>query len=189
VLKNFLTSLILITCLNASAMTQGDVTLPDVETVQNHVLTLNGIGFRKATFFKVKVYAAGLYLEKKSKNSDEIINSTGPKKVVMKFLRNVPASDVKSAWDKSFKSLCEAQPCASIEADIKKLKEAMDDVKEGDLMAYTFGPDSIEISLRGEKKAQISTQASRGLLGQLVLKTWIGANPPNSELKEGLLGL
>lgn len=184
-LRNFLTSLVLIVSLNASAMTKDDTTLPDADTFQSHALVLNGIGLRKATFLKLKVYAAGLYLEKKSQNSDEIINSPGVKKVVMKFIRNVSAGDVKGAWEKSFKSLCESEQCDSIQADIQKLKDAMEDVKEGDTMIYGFGPSHLEVSIRGEKKAEIPT----GLLSKLVLKTWLGPNPPNSELKEGLLGL
>jgi hypothetical protein len=166
-LKHLFTGLAFFVSLNALALTQDDITFPDAEKVQNHPLVLNGIGFRKATFLKIKVYAAGLYLEKKSQNSDEIIKSTGSKKVVLKFLRNVSVEDVRGAWEKSFKSLCETEKCDSIQADIQKFK------------------DSIEIEIRGVKKAQIPA----GLLTQLVLKTWIGPNPPNSELKEGLLGL
>jgi hypothetical protein len=184
-LKHLFTGLAFFVSLNALALTQDDITFPDAEKVQNHPLVLNGIGFRKATFLKIKVYAAGLYLEKKSQNSDEIIKSTGSKKVVLKFLRNVSVEDVRGAWEKSFKSLCETEKCDSIQADIQKFKDAMEDVKEGEFMSYSFSPDSIEIEIRGVKKAQIPA----GLLTQLVLKTWIGPNPPNSELKEGLLGL
>ena len=187
--KNILISLLFFVSLSASAMIKDSVTLPDTETVQNHALVLNGMGFRKATFLKLKVYAAGLYLEQKSQNSEEIINSPGVKKVVMKFMRNVSVGDVRGAWDKSFKALCDAK-CNSTQPDIQKqiqrLQDAMEDLKEGDIMSYTFGPDQLEIAIRGEKKTQIP---AAGLLAQLVLKTWIGANPPNAELKEGLLGL
>ena len=178
-------SLVFLGSLSALAMTKDDATLPDAETVQDHALVLNGMGLRKATIFKLKVYAAGLYLEKKSQNSDEIINSPGVKKVVMKFLRNVSAGDVRGAWEKSFKNLCDTSQCDSIQADIQKLKDAMEDMKEGDVMTYTFSPDHLDVAIRGEKKAQVPA----GLLAKLVLKTWIGPNPPNSELKEGLLGL
>ena len=164
-------------------MTKDNATLPDVDMVQSHPLVLNGIGFRKATFLKFNVYVAGLYLEKKSQNSDEIVNSPGFKKVVMKFLRNVSAGDVKGAWEKSFKNLCDSQ-CDSIQADIQRLKDSMEVVKVGDVVTYSFAPDHLEITLR-DKKIQLPA----GLLAKLVLKTWIGPNPPNSELKEGLLGL
>jgi len=187
-LKNILISLVFFISLSALAMVKEGATLPDTETVENHALVLNGIGFRKATFLKFKVYAAGLYLEKKSQSSDEIMSSNGVKKVVMKFIRNVSAGDVRKAWDTSFKNLCDAQ-CEAIQPDIQKqiqkFKDIMEDLKEGDVMSYTFGPEHLEVVIRGEKKAQIPT----GFLAQMVLKTWIGPNPPNAELKEGLLGL
>ena len=67
-------------------------------------LILNGLGIRKATVFKVKVYVAGLYLESQSANPVEIINSAQNKKIVMKFLRDVSSKKIRNAYVKGFES-------------------------------------------------------------------------------------
>src|SRR4051812_36731362 len=61
-------------------------------------LRLNGTGIRKATIFNVEVYAAGLYLEQKSLNALEILNSKSVKIIEMKFLRDVSSDKMKDAW-------------------------------------------------------------------------------------------
>jgi hypothetical protein len=42
------------------------VTLPDQAMVEARTLVLNGMGLRKATWLRVKVHVAGLYLEEMS---------------------------------------------------------------------------------------------------------------------------
>ncbi|MCU0242644.1 MAG: chalcone isomerase family protein, partial [Vicinamibacteria bacterium] len=49
------------------------ITMPDSIVVEQTPLFLNGLGLRQATFLKVDVYVAGLYLPVKSANPDEII--------------------------------------------------------------------------------------------------------------------
>src|SRR5688572_15625070 len=83
-------------------------------------LILNGVGTRTATFLKVKVYEAGLYLPKKSQNAQEIINSPELKRVDMEFLRHVSAKDIQNAWTESFRKNCEPN-CSSIEESVKQL--------------------------------------------------------------------
>ncbi len=51
------------------------VTLPDQVTVEGRTLSLNGLGLRQATWLKVNVYVAALYLETKSSESEAIIAS------------------------------------------------------------------------------------------------------------------
>ncbi len=60
------------------------VTLPDQVTVESRTLVLNGMGLREATFLKVDVYVAGLYLERKSSAADEIVSSDQAKRLVEK---------------------------------------------------------------------------------------------------------
>ena len=68
----------------AHAITEFPPTMP----AESRTLSLNGVGTRKATIFKVKVYDAALYLEKKSKNAEEILDSNQIKRVDMFFLRD-----------------------------------------------------------------------------------------------------
>jgi len=52
-------------------------------------LTLNGAGLRKRAIFKV--YAAGLYVGKKSTDAAAIVNDKGPRRVSLRMLRDVDA--------------------------------------------------------------------------------------------------
>ena len=68
------------------ADTLADVTLPETMTVGNKTLVLNGMGVRSKFF--VKVYVAGLYLEKKSGDASAIIQADAAKRIVLQFIRS-----------------------------------------------------------------------------------------------------
>ena len=51
------------------------VKVPDSVKAGGTDLVLNGLGIRKATFLKVKVYVAGLYLPQKSGDAGKIIGA------------------------------------------------------------------------------------------------------------------
>ena len=80
------------------AKTLAGVTMPDTKMVGGVALKLNGLGMREATMFKVDVYVAGLYVEKTSASAKELLEATGPKELVLKFVRNVSAADLSGAW-------------------------------------------------------------------------------------------
>ena len=62
------------------------VTHPGKTVAGGAELTLNGLGLREATVFNVDVYVAALYLEKRLSSGQEILDSSGPKKLVLKFV-------------------------------------------------------------------------------------------------------
>src|SRR5256885_10815848 len=88
----------------AVAGERGGVTMPDTVTVEGKNLVLNGMGIREATVFNVKVYVAGLYVEKKSQAADELIRSEQVKRLDLVFVRDVDHDDVVEAWHKGFKN-------------------------------------------------------------------------------------
>jgi hypothetical protein len=166
------------------AATLDGVTLPDTAQVGKTQLTLNGMGTRKATFFKVKVYVAGLYLETQSQNPQEILDSKKTKKLVMSFVHDVPASKLSDTWKESFESHCKPD-CEAMKPSLQKLSSMMQEMKTGDKMQFTFLPQGLEVHVKGEPPQKIeSAQFQRFLLS-----IWLGSNPPNEDLKKGLLGL
>ena len=82
----------------SAGMLQG-VTLPDTATVAGKRLVLNGMGMRQATFLKVDVYVAGLYLEQPSSDPGLILQSKQTKQIVLKFVRDVGRGDIVKAWN------------------------------------------------------------------------------------------
>lgn len=63
------------------------VTFPGTKVVDGKTLTLNGVAYRKALGF-VKVYVSGLYLEKKSTDAVEVIESEQVKHLYTHYLTN-----------------------------------------------------------------------------------------------------
>jgi hypothetical protein len=169
--------------LMGGAAAKADPTFPPTVTVENHSLVLNGMGTRKATIFKVKVYNAALYLEKRSSNSQAILDSTGFKRVDLSFLRNVDRGKISEAWQEGLDKNC-GSDCTATKPQTAQLLSFMADMKEGDTMAFVFSPEHLEVWVKGQRAGAINGATFE----RIVLSTWLGPNPPNPELKEGMLG-
>ncbi|MES2965565.1 MAG: chalcone isomerase family protein [Bdellovibrionota bacterium] len=139
-------------------------------------LILSGVGTRKATIFKVKVYDAALYVEDKAKID---VNDASLKVARMEFLRDVSTDDVKKAWEEGLAKTC-GNPCA---LDFKEFLANVREAKKGQFNQYTLRSDRVTVDQGGTT----NEYAQKGL-ASAILKTWIGDSPPNPELKEGMLG-
>lgn len=159
------------------------VKLPDQVTVQGKTLKLNGTGLRQATFLKINAYAAGLYLENTMHDGDAIATSDQLKSIEMVFMRDVSAKQMSDAFQEGFDKNCVAD-CARLKPDIGKLQGLLKDMKKGEAMAFHFLGDGVDLLIRGQKAGKIGDKA----FSHQLIRCWIGKNPPNSELKEGLVG-
>jgi hypothetical protein len=176
-------ALLAVTISRASAAEISGVKLPDQVTVAGKSLKLNGAGLRQATILKVNVYAAGLYLEKPSGDGEAIANSDQAKSIDMVFMRDVSAKQMADAFGEGFEKNCVAG-CAELKPFIGKLQALMKDLKKGDTMAFHFSSDGVDVMIRGQKMGSVGDKA----FSRQLIRCWIGKNPPNSGLKEGLLG-
>jgi hypothetical protein len=139
-------------------------------------LSLLGVGTRKATIFKVKVYDAALYVEDKAKVD---ANDESLKVVRMEFLRDVGADDIRKAWQEGLAKTC-ANPCA---LDFKEFLANVRDAKKGEFHQYVLRSTGVTVDQGGK-----TNEYKQKGLAAAILKTWIGDSPPNPELKEGMLG-
>ncbi len=172
----------LVSIIELQAASLAGVTLPDTEQVGGTKLVLNGLGLR--TKYMVKVYVAGLYLEQKSSDANAIIKTDAPKQIVMKFLHGASKSQMTDAFDESFK---DNSPDAvkTMKPDIDRLLGALDAVKTGDTMVYTYVPGTgTTMSINGQEKVKIAGSA----FAPVLLSVWFGPKPPNADLKKGMLG-
>ena len=185
--KLFLASIALIALTlgadHAIAAEISGVKLPDQVTVQGETLKLNGTGLRQATILKINAYAAGLYLKNGMHDGEAIANSEQPKSIEMVFMRDVTAKQMSDAFQDGFDKNCIAG-CAELKPYIPKLQGLMKDMKKGETMAYHFLDDGVEVMIRGQKVGKVGDKA----FSHQLIRVWIGKNPPNSELKEGLVG-
>jgi len=158
------------------------VALPDTVQVGGTTLVLNGLGLRKK--FVVKVYVAGLYLEQKSSDPGAIIQADAPKRIVMQFLHGVSKNQLADAFDESFNNNA-PDARKTMKADIDRLLGALEPVKEGDQMVFTYIPGTgTTLAINGQEKLTIATPA----FGPVLFSVWLGPKPPNEDLKKGILG-
>lgn len=165
------------------ADTVAGVSLPDTITVGNKTLVLNGMGVRSKFF--VKVYAAGLYLEKKSADANAIIQSDAAKRMVLQFIRSeVTREQMTEAFDEALKNNG-PDKAASLQSEIGQFLKALETMREKEQFVVTYLPGAgTTVTVRGKDKVTIPGAA----FGQLVFSMWLGPKPPNSDLKNGLLG-
>jgi hypothetical protein len=91
---------------------------------------------------------------------------------------------VSKAWNEGFEKNCEPD-CEAHKASLEKLKGFMtSDVKEGDSMTLNFLPDKVILLLRGKLAGTVEAKG----FAKTLLRVWLGKNPPNEALKEGLVG-
>lgn len=165
------------------------VKMSDDLSVESKKLVLNGMGLRKVTKFgiPVKVYVAGLYLEKKNNDSDAIIKNDEVKKLILHFVRQVDRDALIDAFRASYEDGCTFE-CDKKSEQFSKIKENIVSVRQDNEIAFTFAKDKIEIDTNGPnaKKATVEdANLSRNMLSLFINKK----KPPTEELRKGLLGL
>ena len=160
------------------------VDFPERVQVNGTDLHLNGLGMRKATFLKVNVYVAALYVPRTSHDPQPLIDPGTPADLTLRFVRNVGAGDLKNAWKEGFEKVAKDQ-MSSLGARVNMLNSWMSDIKTGQTLSFVRLPGTgVEVSVNGAVKGTITgDDFSRALLS-----IWLGAEPPNPELKAGLLG-
>jgi len=146
------------------------------------VLLLNGAGVRTKVVFRV--YAAGLYAEKRSGGAEELISSVQDKVMELAFLRSVDGPAVAEAMDQGFrKNSAESLP--ALKERLEKFRLLIPDLKKGDrlLFAYTAGK-SVAVEVNGRKMGEIEGKD----FADALFRCWLGKAPADKELKRGLLG-
>ena len=160
------------------------VSFPEQVTVQGQPLVLNGLGIRKATFLRIKVYVGALYLAHPSADAAGILAADQPSEIVLHFLWHVTTGQLREAWRDGFRQSAPAALTA-LRARIATLNGWMHGIGSGQSMAFVHLPgQGIEYLLNGVPQGSISGEDfARAFFG-----IWLGARPPGHALKAGLLG-
>jgi hypothetical protein len=169
---------------SALGATCRDAQFPDTVKVSGADLVLNGLGIRKATLLRIKVYVGALYLPRKSGDAAAILGTNGRWRLVLHFLRDVDASDIRDAFQEGFQKAA-GDKLGALQQPIAALNAQMVDFKSGQSLTFTRDPATgVTVDVNGKGG---STIASADFAGAL-LAIWIGPKPPNEDLKTGLLG-
>jgi hypothetical protein len=160
------------------------VSFPDQLQVEGSSLSLNGLGLRLATMLKVKVYVAALYVAKTSSDPGALLASSAPSELILQFVRDVGADDIRKGWEEGFEKNSKAQ-LPALKERIAMLNGWMADVKSGQRLTFVHKPGAgIEVNVNGAVKGTVKGDD----FAKAFLSIWLGGDPPNSEIKAGLLG-
>jgi chalcone isomerase-like protein len=160
------------------------VNFADQVQVDGSALSVNGLGLRLATALKVKVYVAALYVTKTSTDPNAILAANTPSELILHFVRNVGADDLRKAWSEGFEKNARDQ-LPALKERIATLNGWMADVKTGERLTFIHKPGAgIQVDVNGALKGTVPGED----FAKAFLSIWLGANPPNPEVKAGLLG-
>jgi len=160
------------------------VNFPDQAQVDGSNLTLNGLGLRQATAFKVNVYVAALYVAKTSSDPNALLASNAPSELILQFVRNVGADDLRKGWSEGFEKNSKDQ-LPALKDRIATLNGWMADVKTGEKLTFIHKPGTgLQVDVNGAVKGTIKGDD----FAKAFLAIWLGADPPNPEIKAGMLG-
>ena len=155
-------------------------------TLAGSELLLNGTGVRAVAWFKG--YAAGLYLRTPSRTAAQALAQSGPKRLQMRLLQDVPAAEFVKAFRKGVERNtppAELPQLAERMASFEALVSALGQVRKGDLVNLDLEPGrgtvfSVNGTLRGEVIAGEDFFAA-------LLRSFVGDRPYDGKLKAGLL--
>ena len=168
----------------AFAATCPEVNLPVKVMVGKTNLVLNGIGLRKATFFSVKVYVAGLYLPQKSVDAKKILNTNQSWKLVLHFVRDVDSDDFHDALVEGFENATDGN-VEAMRPQIDAINALVPDLKVGDRLTFNHEAGrGISVNFNDSSNSIVDGTD----LAATLLTIWLGEDPPNEDLKTGLLG-
>ena len=115
------------------------VQFADTADLDGQSLMLNGLGIRKATFLKVKVYVAGLYVPQMSKSAEDLLSKDQAWRLHLAFVRDIDAPDIRDAWQEGFETNA-ASSVKALRERIETLNGWMTDLKEGDSLSFEYRP-------------------------------------------------
>ena len=160
------------------------VTIPESVQLENRNLNLNGAGIRTKLFFDI--YIGALYLEQKSSDAKEIINSNGTKRIVMHFLYDeVSREKLINGWNEGFEK-------NQSKEQMGLLRERLDQFNALFATAYKDNRIIFDLLSDGLSKVQINGTDTGQIAGadfqQALLAVWLGKKPADKGLKQSLLG-
>lgn len=171
----------------AAAATLEGLQFEDQARVANRDLRLNGLGVRAVFIFKA--YVAGLYLGDKVSTGQEAVRYPGPKRLQLRMIMEIGSEDVKKALvDGMRKNVSEAQWAGMQEraAEFSRTIDAIGVTRPGDTINLDYAPD------RGMTLAVNGVPRGGAISGQdfynALLEIFVGDNPVDTRLKNGLLG-
>jgi hypothetical protein len=148
---------------------------------------LNGAGIRYRGPFKV--YAAGLYLGRKSALPEELLAAAGPKRMAVTMLRDIDASELGKLFVRSVEDNMDRASFSRLIPGLMRMSQIFTDHKKlaaGDGFTIDWVPGvGTVISVRGVPQGEPFREPE---FFTALMRIWLGPVPADWQLKEQLLG-
>ena len=149
-------------------------------------LALNGAGLRK--LFLADVYVIGMYFSERTTSAETAIDSTGPKRIALTFMRDVTAESLVEALYEGVRDSSGATEFTSLKASADALSAIMLPLriaKKGDIVALDYVPDAgAQVVVNGRAVGRPVPDRN---LYRALLRIWLGDAPVDAKLKRALL--
>jgi hypothetical protein len=157
------------------------VALHDTVDVAGQALRLNGAGLRTRFFFKV--YVVGLYLPRPTHSAVDVLQTDGPRRIVLHLLRALDGPEIAHAIAEAFASNAGgAMP--RLRERLTRLEAMFPGVQPGDTIELTMADGRTAVAVNGTTRGTIDgADFARALLA-----VWLGPDPVDPDLKRELLG-
>jgi hypothetical protein len=150
-------------------------------------LVLNGVGVRKRFVFDI--YVGGLYVTKKAARTEELVGQPGPKRVALRFLRDVEGDLFVNSLHVGLKANHSEAELARWQKQIETLTTTIKTIalaRRGDTVYFDFTPqDGTRVSVNGVTRGPLIPGED---FYAAVLRVWLGETPADAGLKKGMLG-
>jgi flagellar motor switch/type III secretory pathway protein FliN len=170
----------------AQAATLEGQRFEDTTELSDRTLRLNGLGLRGVAW--VKAFVAGLYLSAPTKDAAQAIAMQGPKRVRLKIMLAAPSEELTKSLIRRINRHETEAVKTQLGDRLPKLASMIDglgDLQPGDTLDLDYIPDK-GVSLRYNDKAVGGTVPGDDLY-RAVLKIFVGEQPVDGRMKEGLL--
>ena len=166
----------------ALAGSLASVTVPDNVSVEGAPVVLNGMGLREK--FYIDIYVGALWLPAKTTDSEKAINDDVAKRLSMHFVYGggVTKQQLVDTYDEG---LAKQGNPASLRPKYDQLYSWLSDVASGDEIRFDYKPGKgTTVSVKGAVKGTIpGADFMRSFF-----RIYLGANPPTSKFKKGIMG-
>lgn len=150
-------------------------------------LLLNGVGVRKRVVFDI--YVGGLYVSKKAARSEDLVSQPGPKRVALRFLRDVEGELFVNSLHAGLKANHSEAELARWQKQVETLTTTIKTIalaRRGDTVYFDFTPqDGTRVSVNGVTRGPLIPGDD---FYAAVLRVWLGETPADAGLKKGMLG-
>ena len=171
----------------AQGVTASGIKFEDSLDLRGAKLQLNGAGTRYRGPFKV--YAAGLYVARKSQSPEEVLAAPGAKRVSITMLREIDSNELGKLFSRAIEDNMEKAAFSKLVPGVMRMSQIFSDHKKlvtGDSFTIDWVPGTgTIISVKGVAQGEPFKEPE---FYTAMLRIWLGPNPADWKLKDAMLG-